>query len=53
MPLVQFDNQIVLDKFIEIITMEETISKKSSDEASAAKPLDNHPPGDITLGVEP
>ena len=47
--LVRFDNQLVLDKVILILTMENTISKKIYVKASLAKP----PPTDKTLGIDP
>ena len=53
LPLVRFDNQLVLDKVILILTMTKTISKNISVKASAAKPSGKPPPGDKTLGIEP
>ena len=53
MTLVQFDNQLVLDKVILILTIAKTISKKRSAKASASKPFGKPPPGDKTLGIDP
>ena len=53
LPLVRFDNQLVLDKLILIMTMAKIISKKSSVKASAAKPSGKPPSRDKTLGVDP
>ena len=52
LPLVQFDNQRVLDKVVLIMTMTMTISKKGFVKASADKPLGNLLPGDKNLGLE-
>ena len=47
------DNQLLLDKFILILTMVNTISKKISVKASAAKPLVTPQSGDKTPGIGP
>ena len=49
LPLVPFDNQIVLDKVILTMTMAKNISKKISVKDSAAKLLGEPPPGDKPL----
>ena len=46
------DNRLVLDIDISIMTMDKTISKKSSVKASPAKTLDKPTPGDKTFGLE-
>ena len=45
------DNQLVLDKDISLLNMENYISKKISVKASVAKPLVKPPPGDKSLGL--
>ena len=52
LPLVRFDDQLVLDKVILILTTENTISKKISVKASAANSSGKSSPGDKTLGIE-
>ena len=52
LPVVRFDNRIVLDKVILFLTMEKTISKKNSVKDSAANTSGKPPPGDKTLGVD-
>ena len=46
-------NQLVLDKYISLLNMENSISKKIPVKDSAAKPLGKPPPGDKYFGVEP
>ena len=46
------DNKIMLDKDISLLNMEKYISKKISDKASSAKPLDKPPTRDKSLGIE-
>ena len=47
------DNQLVLDKYISLMTMDKTISKKISVKDSAAKPSGKPQPGDKNVGLEP
>ena len=53
LPLTRFDNRLVLDKVILIMTMASNISKKSYVKASAAKSSGKPLTGDTTLGIEP
>ena len=41
-----------MDKYISLLTMDKTISKKISVKASAAKPLGKPLPGNKTFGVD-
>ena len=47
------DNLLVLDKYISLLNMAKSISKKIYFKASSAKPLGKPPPGDKTCGIEP
>ena len=52
-PLVRFDNQLVLDKVILILTMAKTTSNKISVKDSADNPSGKPPHRDKTLGIDP
>ena len=46
------DNRLVLDKYISLLRMAKSISKKSFVEASTSNPSGKPPPGDKTCGLE-